>query len=319
MIGEQHAPAPQEMPHRSVEADAPKRIEESIIDIESEDVCEEDRQAATDQGLEVLRAALNHLDGYIIFASTAKYLHGKAKGIAELQQAPGDFDLAVFDRHKLDEIRDRLLRTANVEFLNVEPTPDELSAGKKYLQRTDVDIGRAVTFKPFPGEQTLALKGRIIVNIATNAGEKNFAIPFEVFAKTNIIADDLRRYQETVGGLKTLSLEGLERQYMASLEKETRVAKQREQVRKFLDDPTVRNLLTQGIDPSATQVLDNLALTAREVQNYYAMNDALNQTTNSAEHDKLAEEISKLLSGFKTKIPSREQSLAKLKTARRLV
>lgn len=294
---------------------------EQIIDTELKELPEEVKKAVTNRGLEILRSALHGLDGYIVFASTAKYLHGVSKGIEELQKAPGDFDLAVFDDETLDRIRDRFMNETNVEFLNVEPTESEKAEKKLYLSKDDVQSGRAVTAKAFPGESSRVLKGRLLIKMDTALGEgpnqRTFSIPFEIFSRTNVIEPQLKRYEETVGGLRTLSLEGLEKQYTRSLEKESRVAKNREEVRAFLENDEIRDVFNKQNIEELQPYLDRLDLTLDQLKNYYELSDSLktDKTLSTQDRTDKEEAISKLLSGFKTKIESRKESVRTLKEA----
>lgn len=296
---------------------------DGIIDLESSKLPEEIKQQVTDKGLDILRTTFSHLDGYVIFASTGKYLHGKAKGIEELRKAPGDFDIAVFDDQTLDEIRRRFADVPEVQFLNVEQTADERKAEKNYLTHEDVLSGRQVVFKPFTNEQTRALKGRIVIKVDEKISKYKLGIKFEIFSRTNVVDPRLQRYSETVLGLNTLSMEGLKKQYIRSESKETHVAKNRDAVRTLLDEEKIRLLFAsdEPLTDEARTIMEKISLTREDILAYYRLSKELSaipeQETDAREKKEI--EISKLLSGFKTKIESRQASIQALTNAERLV
>lgn len=271
-----------------------------VIDIEDPATDPEIKRAAADAGLALMREVLRGIDGYVVFASSARYLHGKAKDIPGFDTPPGDFDGAVWDHDTLRNIQERLSNVPGVRF-------DRDGKWKRMGGGAEV------------------MGGEVIMEVDTSTGRQKVAYPFEFFYDTFIVTQDIRRQRETVSGLQTLSLDGLQQQHFNNLRFENRVGANTQQVAKFLVNPEVetqlKGILSGDKDPAAEAMLKRLDLTQNDLQEFYRMRDHIVTTSFSKSGDVLEERISDLailLSGFKTKIPKRIKDIELLRKATNL-
>ncbi len=306
-----------------------------VIDSEAVELPEGMKQAITNRGIEAFRTIFDGLKNYVVFASTAAYLQGRKREIPELQRAPGDFDVAVFDERTFNEIRERLVRFAGVEFANNEPTEKEQKEAKRFLTQDDLAKGRAMVVKHFPGESTSVLQGRLIVEVTTEIGQQKFSIPFEIFLHSRMVDKRLHRYQDTAEGLNTLSLEGLQKQYLNNLEMESRLSKAVEKVQTYLDSEPIRTILWREIerkdalkvaggyqpDSGVANLLLPMDLSLDDVERYFTLcpDPADRASLNPAERQLHEEAVAKIFSGgLKTKLEKRQANATLLRDLQKL-
>lgn len=271
-----------------------------VIDIEDPETDPEIKRAAADAGLALMREVLRGIDGYAVFASSARYLQGQAKDIPGFDAPPGDFDGAVWDRDTLRHIQERLANVPGVQF-------DRDGKWKRMGGGSEV------------------MGGEVIMEVDTSEGRRKVNYPFEFFYGNFIVTQDVKRQRETVFGFQTLSLDGLQQQHLNNLRFENRVGANTQQVAKFLVNPEVetqlKSLLSGDKDPAAEAMLKRLDLTQNDLQEFYRMRDHIVTTSFSESGDVLEEHISDLailLSGFKTKIPKRIKDIRLLRKATNL-
>lgn len=270
-----------------------------IIDIEDPQTPAEIKKATADAGISVMREVLRGIDDCVVFASTALYLQGMSRDIADLQVPPGDFDATVAKEETLSHIQERLTNVPGVEF-------DNDGKWKKLAGGADV------------------LTGKIVMTIQTSSGEKHVAYPFEFFLRTMIADASVLRHQERLSGLNVLTMEGLQKQYFNNLRFESRVGMSTERVATFLMDPSIERQLQAFVsgtdDPEAQKMLDDLCLTKEDVHKFYeARNEMMTSLSQSGEQlEERLSDLATLLSGFKTKIPKRQKNLEQLRQARNM-
>jgi hypothetical protein len=290
---------PKEKEEKAVEE---KKIPE--MSVEDDLLSDESKFETTDKSLELMRQVLHEIPDYLVFASTAMYLHGKEKGIEELVVPPGDLDIAVGSRRSLDRMRERLANVPGIKFDN---------QGK---------------FQRFPGEDARKLSGEIPIEMKVDGKDTVVNVPFEAFYRSNIVTKDIMRHQEKVRGLNILNLEGLQRQYLANVLVESKVKQSTDKLVDKLTNPFFESTLRKQLDNVTSgkqaepehwvsELLQQLDLTTEELQEFYQEKDkfeksAIKDPAAKAEYDK---KITGLLAGRKAKLPKRIKNIEQLKAA----
>lgn len=247
-----------------------------------------------------MREVLRGIPDYAVFASTAMYLHGKEKGIEEMQVLPGDFDGVVPDESTLKRVRERLANVPGVEFKN----EGEL--------------------KPI-GNDSKYLKGDIVVRV----DDQDVRYPFEFFTVSNrIIPKEVFAKQEKIAGLNVLNFEGLQNQYINNLAFESKVKKSATEVAGFLLNPTVAEklkaemaeLAEEDSAPFLKRVMEQYQLEPEQVRAFYEEADRIQerQEDEDAVGVDITPSMAKLLSGYNIKIPKRLKNIGELRQAQRV-
>lgn len=269
------------------------------LSVESRKLSREIRKIVTEQGLAIMREILRNVSDYVVFASTAMYLHGQAKNIEEFNELPGDFDVAVSKQETLDRIRDLLINVPGIEFDN---------EGK---------------YRRFPGEDAVILSGIIPIKAGTSDGEKIVEYEFEVFLNSRLIQERVMDQKKFICGFNVLTLEGLRNQVVNSLSFETKVEEASTKIVTFLleRESRIRNELEQWKRDEANFVPSDelIELTHRfrlspqnlvdffnEVDDYRALNADENPEVATSS-------MAKILAGQKTKVKKRLRNLETIK------
>lgn len=278
-----------------------------VIDVESPELPEEVREQATEIGLSAMRSALKGIDDYVVFASTAMYLQGKKFDIAELQVLPGDFDAAVSDIKTLEEIRGRLQQLPGVEFEN---------EGK---------------FKRIGSDNAQVLAGRINLGVEVNGKMQAIGYPFEIFQGSRMVTPDVQKNSTEASGLRVLNLEGLQQQYLNNLKFEQAVGKSTSEVADFLLNDAVEDSVRgelktalakaetgepHEVSPKLRGIMEGLSLSPDELEDFYEQVDAM-RAEGEIDPQDLAVKTSRILAGFKIKIPKRLKNVSELQELRK--
>ncbi len=271
------------------------------ISIEDAELAAETKFEATKIGVQFMRGILEPVP-HAVFASTAKFLHGTKDSDAQLlQRPPGDFDAVVFSEADLQLVRNRLTKADGVRLK---------------------DGGE---FSRLPGGAKV-LSGEVFFPVTTASGEHIISYPFEFFYNSVIVTSELTSHREAISGLSVLSRETLGRQYMKNLELESRVERAADAVAMFLLAPEPRADFARFVEggplPTWAQSLD---LSADELTRFYEVRselDAVAQKLKTAtasdvpamqlKSEELRGELTKILSGMKAKVRSRQASLEDL-------
>ncbi len=283
---------------------------DGVYDIEHPNTPKEIKEQAFEHGIKLMREALNDIDGYSVFASTAMYLQGRRAGIDEFQVLPGDFDAVA---HSLQDLRRIQERMNNVP--GFQETKSEL-----------VLAGDAEAFN-----------GEIIMQVETKDGPVKANYPLEFFFGSFIVDKDVFKHTEKAAGLNVLSMEGLQSQYANNLEFEKRVGKGVQDVARFLlqdggtnpdgeQIPEVASLMKEQLSqenitsPLAVEIMKRFGLTKEKLAHFYKIVDEVggDEEGSVAVLEEQIGEISKTLSGFKTKIPKRAKNLREIREASKL-
>ncbi len=266
------------------------------LDIESDDVPIEIKQQAMETALTQIRDALQDIPDYVVFASTARFLQGMKRDIDSLKEVfPGDLDVAVESLDSLNEIRRRLRNIPGVKFANK---------------------GR---YKRYKGEEVRRLGGVLQVEVQGADGPVKVDYPFEFFYKSIMVDPQaFQRRKDTAFGFKVLTLQELRKQYDRNLRHESRVFRNTKEVAEFLLDPSVEEKIWKHLagkedvgedseEMSGEQILDFIGLKDRQAEIFYGKRDQIEADGGS--EDNLVKATSILLSGFKTKIEKRIESM----------
>ncbi len=268
------------------------------VSVEDASLDTETKFAATDAGLVGMAEALKSIP-HAIFASTAKYLHGKEHSIPELlARTPGDFDAVVFSEADLKLARNRLSNIPGVK------------------------LAHDGEFTTLPGGAQV-LSGDLYVSVPTPNGEQVVAYPFEIFYNSVIVTKDITSGRVPMRGLSVLNRGALEKQYLKNLELESRIQQNVDAVATFLRTDEVQAEVKAFLAAESTTTpvwLEKLALSPDELRDFYVLEDKRHahmqsggdESANARALRDIESKQTKLLSGMKTKIPSRLKSLAEL-------
>ena len=288
------APVPKSLKERIGETTADGK--EIVWDIEDADTPKEIRRSTTVKGLDLMKTLLNNGSDYVVFASTALYLHGKESGIAELDVPPGDFDAAVAS---IEDLKDLRTAIGNVPGSHFENNGD---------------------WKRF-SDGAIALQGHITMEVPTSEGMVKADYPFEIFYNSFIISDRIMEQSQRVDGLNALSLEGLQMQYFENLKLESKVGASVRETAKFLLNPKVEKMMKQSeTHPTAKKLAKRLQLSTKDINEFYEARDSITgeRALTEDEMGELQGEMARTLSGLKTKLEKRKRDLDRLRKLRKL-
>lgn len=218
---------------------------------------DENREAAfefakkelVERGMEEFRDILQGIDDYSIFASTGLYLIGKKYDVPDLMTTPGDLDLNVHSKESFIDILKRLSSHPGCHL--------EQNGGQPYTVST---LDKAWIVR---GDMDLLIDGQTA------------RYPFEVFLNSSLVPSE-ERFMTKIEGFKTLTMEGLQKQYAKNLAVEKRIQEAADEVIMTLIDPEVRNILTgreEGEDYE--KIIRKLELKPQDATDFYKLYDEL--------------------------------------------
>jgi hypothetical protein len=292
--------------------------EETVIDLDDKEQPESIRREYTDRGLELMRDVLSGIDHYAVFASTAVYLHGAEVTTGTeatdkiLHRAPGDMDLAMWDRRSFGQVQERISNLT------------------RHPQVARVELDRKGQMKQMTGQSTETWGGAVILN-----GEdgQEVAYHFEIFLNTDgkdrLVDPQMREMMTRKRGLSILSMEGLQRQYMKNLIIEHRVSDAAVHVDRVLTgNVAVLEHIERAFDhwastgqwptdPEWTTLLEEVGVAPRQLAEFYLLHQERQNTPESdtRKQQMLWTQITAILGEFKTKVAARKKKVEVLHSA----
>lgn len=215
---------------------------------------------------------LEGLDDYVVFSSTAMYLHGQRLGDRIPGEAwavpPGDLDVNFFNERTWRAAGERLRAAGAVIEKDGEPL--------------------------FPGQDIRVISGELE------------GYPFEFFLKTErIVTDNFNDRAVKLHGLRVLALEDVQRQYQNNLEFDGRLWRNVQKVATALE-----GALRQPADFEAMCL--HLGITTAEAREAITLWDAHQLALNEQVQAQIEKRLSGLLGGVKTKTAQRRKNLDEL-------
>jgi len=278
-------------------AEARKKLPEDVYD----ELPPEVQFEVTDKAIDVARDVFQGLDNYVVFASTAKYLQGKDKGHEDWSdEPPGDLDISVGDLDELQRVQERLVNVPGVKF-----------------------FGSSEVHK-MPGEDVYRLAGTIPITIERNGQKESVPYKFEVFCQSRIVNKDISRHKEKLRGINVLNIEGLERQLMSNIAFESKIKREVDKVKEYLNDPEVRKDIVDSKGKISNsdvtiEAMQQFDLTKVKLKRFYKlMSDYTEEKLQDPEQREAFEkEVSTLLAGpaLKVKLAKRYRDLEDIREA----
>lgn len=215
---------------------------------------------------------LEGLDDYVVFSSTAMYLHGQRLGDRIPGEAwavpPGDLDVNFFN--------ERTWRTAG----------ERLRAAGAIIEKDGEPL--------FPGQEIRVISGELE------------GYPFEFFLKTErIVTENFNDRAVKMHGLRVLALEDVQRQYQNNLEFDSRLWRSVQKVVTALE-----GALRQPAD--FEEMCLHLGITTDEAREAITLWDAHQLAPNEQVQAQIEKRLSSLLGGVKTKTAQRRKNLRQL-------
>lgn len=271
----------------------PKGEIKLVFDIEdARNVSVKERTEATELAINIFRQALGGIEDFAVMSSTAMYLSGLEKGIEEISKTiPGDFDGLVFSDQAMSQVVERLNNIFGVVF-------------REFETKKPIFDGNPV--RTMPDREAKVLSGTIPVVVGKQ--RKVIFYPFEIFQRTRIAPERLKRYVERRAGFPVLSLsEGLREQYRLNFRLEGKIDAAVRPAWDYLEGH--REIINSS--PELKKItLERLQLTNRELENFYSLLDDLREAKNPQSRAVLTKRLVNLLSGgFKTRAAKRHRSL----------
>lgn len=194
------------------------------------------KRQLTEAALDIMRDVLRDTD-VVLFASSAMYVQGHAKGIPELQQLPGDLDIAAGSEDAMNTIRERLDNVPGVTF----------------------DHGGEL--RPLGSDGSYTLSGTILMERADEDGANSyFTYPFEVFYRSVVTTPEVFARKEMVSGLPVPNLEGLQSQYLNNIALESKIDRAIEELGHFMHGEPLRIIERADAYPSSAWLMQDVDL-----------------------------------------------------------
>lgn len=273
---------------------------------------------ATEKALEIMKKAVfAPVDKYQIMASTALYLHSRELRSVPGQEdrkliPPGDLDVVVFDRDEFNQIIERLSNLAHRE-------PDVESVNIEAMQR----VSRS--------EDTEVARGTMVFK----QGGELHEYPFEFFLNDQgthrLINPDTFKMSSNVDSLNILDTEGLKRQYIENFNLENRQFKQVEKILEYITNNSeikelINSIFEQRLkngewpaDENYNFILEHYGISGDDLAMIYRLNSELQQAYRSGDEEQVEMrrgQISKILSGQKSKLAKRSRNIQALNDLR---
>ncbi|MBI1908138.1 hypothetical protein HYS28_01830 [Candidatus Uhrbacteria bacterium] len=271
--------------------------------IEDPNVPERLKREATEKALGAWRKLLADVPDYVVFASTAMYLHGTEHGIDELDVPPGDFDVAVMNKQTLARLAER--------FGNV----DEITLDHDGQPRR------------FVGEDSMRMSGTLAIPMESDGKEFTLLQPFEFYYNSVIVTPRVLRTIEHARGFRVLGMEGLQAQYGNNLKRELQQQDVIDGKFAFLmehKDELAAELARRAnhadevpLVPSRryAEIAQAAGLTPGQLESFFTHAEGLGDADTRIAAEKA---IATLLSGSKTKVAKRWHNVEQLQDLQRL-
>ncbi len=261
------------------------------VDVQDPKLPDEIKFEATTVALERFRTIVRDTDT-VVFGSTAKYLHGKSFDLQALtERPPGDFDAALPSEEALRNLCQRLLQI-----------PDVI-----------LEDGGNITILPDGAKR---LSGHLLIRIQSGSPSAQIIrYPFEFFAHSTIVTDELRQQTTSLHGFNVLNREALEKQHLRIQERESRIDAEVERIVKKMNDPEKRAAAEHAQKTGDTlDWIKDLSISPDDLIRFYVIEDQLrdNPDMPNIRRETLRAERGEILSGIRTKLAHRNQSLQEL-------
>lgn len=294
-----------------------------VIDTTDTSVSADRRRACTNHALSFVASLFQGIDEYAVFAGTAFYLHTKEiEGIpANLKEPPGDLDVHIWSKTALDRFTQRIENMkANPQVLKVHYSNDG-------------------QLKRLQGQETQKLSGYIdflLPEEQETEGQK-YRYHFEVFFNERgsdyLFDTQMKKTTEKkMGGIRVLSLEGLQRQYGKNAQMEYRVENAVKHLFRLLtQDPSTVAVIAQSFQEMAQDsstidqdsngglrsILQSLGMSLPDLAQFYHLYKEYEESdADSALHNILWTKITAVLGPFKAKPEKRERRIEEIREIR---
>ena len=253
------------------------------------------RRQAFDIGLTKMKEVLRGMNGYAVFAGGAMQIQGIQNEIKNFpEKPPGDLDVAVADTQTLFRIAERLTKHgAHIK-------------------------GDKITTSTLDGAKILA--GHFVIDIP--GIDVPVEYPFEFFANTTLVPNDLIERAENDSGIRTLSLKDIKAQYSRNLSFETVVKNSTESKLEYINRQEFIDLETSALAGDVSKkkelglILKDIGLSYKELKEVRGMVEAHKKENpdNYIDHALKNEEVVGLLSrGLKEKVEKRKANILEIK------